>query len=219
MARNEIVFKTSLILATASLRGSLYKYLGCHINKNWDVFCEVCCRSDQARSYSQKVRKVLTSYGLTSTLPTCVLQCYVFSILLYGVKAWTLANVLSRKLKAFKMWSYRRMLKIPWRARVTSVEVLWCVNKMTEITSTDKRRKLEYFGHIMWSSKYNLLQLIRQGKTGGSHLGCKRISRLKNLSQWFGLNTISLFSHTRFRCGQGDSCCPEINVIILMLLP
>src|SRR6266516_3010447 len=53
-----------------------------------------------------------------------ILNCYVFSVLNYGCECWTWNKAMRKKVNAFEMWCYRRMLKIIWRDRVTNEEVL-----------------------------------------------------------------------------------------------
>jgi hypothetical protein len=72
------------------------------------------------------------------------------------------------------------------------------MNKELEIMKTIKSRKLQYLGHIMrHPEKYNLLQLIIQGKIVGKRSrGRPKISWLDNLQKWFNTSTISLFRTT-----------------------
>uniref|UniRef100_A0A2H1V1U0 SFRICE_035738 n=1 Tax=Spodoptera frugiperda TaxID=7108 RepID=A0A2H1V1U0_SPOFR len=104
------------------------------------------------------------------------------------------APKMSDRLEAFEMWVYRRILKISWTDRISNVKVLRLLNKKTEILNTIKRRKLQYFGHIMRNDKYQLLQLLIQGKIQGKRPpGRRRTSWLKNLRTWFNMSTRSLF--------------------------
>lgn len=96
-------------------------------------------------------------------------------------------NILSpmyveERLEAFEMWLYRRILRISWKDKVTNVIVLERMNKEREVMNTVKKRKLEYFGHIMRNEKkYDLLITILQGKVYGKQgPGRRRISWLKN---------------------------------------
>ena len=123
-----------------------------------------------------------------------MLRCYVFSVLLYGVEAWTLNDSNIKRLEAFEMWCYRRILKISWVDRVRNAEVLERLSKSTEIVCTVKSRKLQYFGHVMRGEKYRLLQNIMQGKIAGKRgPGRRKTSWLKNLRDWYGVDTNTLF--------------------------
>jgi hypothetical protein len=68
------------------------------------------------------------------------------------------------------------------------------MHKSTEIVCSVKKRKLEYFGHIMRHDKYRILQLVMQGKIEGKRgPGRRRTSWMKNLRDWFGQSSASLF--------------------------
>lgn len=171
-----------------------YKYLGCIVNDQCDHSVEIKCRIEQARNAFLKLRHLLCNRSLKISTRVRLARCYVFSVLMYGVESWTLTQNMSNRLEAFEMWVYRRILKISWTDRISNERVLQMVNKEVEVLKTVKKRKLQYFGHIMRSDKYDLLQLIMQGKIQGKRPpGRRRTSWLKNLRTWFNLSTSSLF--------------------------
>ncbi|KMQ92225.1 endonuclease-reverse transcriptase [Lasius niger] len=88
---------------------------------------------------------------------------------------------MSKKIEVFETWTYRRMLRIPWTA---STPMLRRMSKRTEILDEIKRRKLEYFGHVMRNSKYKLLQLIIQGKVEGRRGPSKNFMLEELTSVW-----------------------------------
>lgn len=141
------------------------------------------------------MQKVFKTRDLNLKTKIRLLRCYVFSVLLYGAETWTLTETTMKKLEAFEMWTYRRILRISWVDHVTNVEVLLRMNKTTEIIKTIKIRKLQYFGHIMRNEqRYGVLQRILQGKVLGKRgPGRRRISWLKNLRSWFSMTTTDLF--------------------------
>lgn len=175
-------------------RVTSYKYLGCCLNDQWDCNKEVRSRIEQARSAFIKMKTVLSNRDLQAELRIRVLRCYIFSILLYGAESWTLTKATSKKLEAFEMWAYRRILRISWVDRITNVEVLQRLGKNTEILNTIKKRKLEYLGHIMRHERYRIMQLIMQGKIQGKRsIGRRKTSWLRNLREWYGKTTAELF--------------------------
>lgn len=92
------------------------------------------------------------------------------------------------------MWTYKRILRISWTEKIRNSEILSRLNKTTEIIATIKKIKLEYFGHVMRGRKYRLLENIMQGKISGSCApGRGKTSWLKNLRDWYGVNSCSLF--------------------------
>lgn len=172
-----------------------YLYLGSMLNEQWDNSQEIKIRIEKARAAFIQMSKLFKSHNLTLEIKLRLLRCYVFSILLYGVESWTLTEATTKRLEAFEMWTYRRMLKISWTDKISNIRVLQKLNKVKEIMLTVKRRKLEYLGHIMRNeTKYKLLKCILQGKVQGKRsVGRRRISWLKNLRAWFGTTTTGLF--------------------------
>lgn len=171
-----------------------YQYLGTTINENNDSSQEIRRRIEKARGTFTRMKKIFCCRDLNLELKIRLMRCYVLSILYYGMEAWTLKVNDIRRLQAFEMWIYRRMLKISWVERVTNIEVLRRMHKETEIATTIKKRKLLYMGHIMRGEKYRILQNIMQGKIQGKRsIGRRRNSWMKNLREWFGCNNNELF--------------------------
>lgn len=173
---------------------SSYKYLGTWVTEDAEQTKEIKCRIEMARSAFVKMRPFLCNRDINLNLRTRMLKCYIFSILLYGVEAWTMKADNIKKIEAFEMWCYRRMLRISWVDKITNQEVLHRMNKDTEITKTIKKRKLEYLGHVLRGDRYKILKLIIQGKIKGKRsIGRRRISWLRNLREWFGCTSAELF--------------------------
>lgn len=172
-----------------------YTYLGSNVNSQWDHSIEIKQRIAKARSAFIRMGTVFRGRDLPLKTKSRLLECYVFSVLLYGVEEWTLPQSSMKRLEAFEMWCYRRILRISWVDRITNVEVLRRMGKDCDILNTVKGRKLEYLGHVMRNeNRYGLLQLILQGKVYGRRgPGRRRISWLQNLRTWFNMTTTELF--------------------------
>uniref|UniRef100_A0A8D8SN59 Craniofacial development protein 2 n=1 Tax=Cacopsylla melanoneura TaxID=428564 RepID=A0A8D8SN59_9HEMI len=127
-------------------------YLGTYIHEDWDPGREIKIRIEKARSTFFKMRKVFCCRSLKLDLRMRLVRCYIFSILLYGVESWTVTATLLKKIEAFEMWVYRRLLKVSWVDRVTNVEILQRLNKNTEVVRSIKTKKLEYLGPYITSS-------------------------------------------------------------------
>lgn len=176
-------------------RVSQYTYLGTIINENWDNTQEIKSRIGKARSTFNQMSAVFKSHDLTLETKIRLLRCYVYSVLLYGVETWTMRDETEKRLEAFELWLYRRILKISWTEKITNVEVLKRMNTKPELLNIVKCRKLQYLGHIMRNNeRYNLLQQILQGKINSKRgPGRRRISWLANLRSWFNMSSAGLF--------------------------
>lgn len=170
-------------------------YLGSNINNDWDMSKEIKQRIEKARSVFYRMKKVLCSRNINIELKLRLTRCYIFSTLLYGAESWTLTETLLKKLQAFEMWVYRRLLRISWVDKVRNEEVLSRLSKQPEINKNIKIRKLEYFAHVIrHPERYNVLHLIMQGKIEGKRgPGRRRTSWLRNLRDWFQKSSAALF--------------------------
>ena len=94
-----------------------------------------------------------------------VLQCYVWSTLLYGCECWTISKELETRLKATEMWFLRRILRISWTDMKSNTQVLQMAGIERSLMKTIKRRQLEFLGHIL--RKDELEKLVLCGKIEG----------------------------------------------------
>ncbi|CAH2208118.1 jg7888, partial [Pararge aegeria aegeria] len=84
---------------------------------------------------------------------------------------WTIKEDLRKRIEAFEIRTFRRMLAISWTLKVSNEEVLRRVNQRRELLHTIKIRKVAYLGHVLRHERYGLLQLITMGKVAGRSPG------------------------------------------------
>lgn len=77
------------------------------------------------------------------------LKIYVWSIALYGGETWTISATEKRKLEAFEMWCYRKMLRIKWIDRITNEAVLNRIKEKKILWHTIKVRRAKMIGHLL----------------------------------------------------------------------
>ena len=80
--------------------------MGSMVNLNWDQSVEVRCKIEKARTVLNKMKTSFVSRNLSLKLKIRMVRCYIFSVLLYGVEAWTMTEALMRRLESFQMWIY-----------------------------------------------------------------------------------------------------------------
>ena len=101
-----------------------FKYLGCTVGESANSEKEIIKRIGMAKTAFAKLKSVLTNLSVGIGTRVRILRCYVWATLTYGCEAWTIRKDLEKRLEAAEMYFYRRMMRIPWTARVTNVEVL-----------------------------------------------------------------------------------------------
>ena len=85
------------------------------------------------------------------TLPTKVrlVQAMVFPAVMYGCERWTVKNAECRRIDAFELWCWRRLLRVPWTARRSNQYILKEINPGISLEGMMLKLKLQYFGHLM----------------------------------------------------------------------
>ena len=84
-------------------------------------------------------------------MPTKVrlVKAMVFAVVMYGCESWTIKKVECQRVDAFKLWCWRRLLKVPWSARRSNQSILKEINPESSLEGLMLKLKLQYFGHLM----------------------------------------------------------------------
>jgi hypothetical protein len=99
-----------------------------------------------------KLTKIMKDSGVSTNTKVKLLQTIVFPAVLYGCESWTLMKADKRKLDALELWTWRRLLRIPWTARRTNASVIKQIKPRHSLETLAIIGKLKYFGHIMRTS-------------------------------------------------------------------
>ena len=85
------------------------------------------------------------------TLPTKVhlVKAMVFPVVIYGYESWTVKKAERRRIDAFEMWCWRRLLRVPWTARRSNQSILKEFSPGISLEGMMLKLKLQYFGHLM----------------------------------------------------------------------
>ena len=85
------------------------------------------------------------------TLPTKVrlVKAMVFPVVMYGYESWTVKKAECRRIDAFELWCWRRLLRVPWTARKSNQSILKEISPEYSLEGLMLKLKLQYFGHLM----------------------------------------------------------------------
>ena len=102
------------------------------------------------------------------TLPTKVrlVKAMVFPVVMYGCESWTVKKAERRRIDAFELWCWRRLLRVPWTARRSNQSILNEISPWCSLEGLMLKLKLHYFGHLMWRAD-SLEKTLMLGKTEG----------------------------------------------------
>ena len=101
-------------------------------------------------------RKVMTNLdsifkSRDIALPTkvCLVKAMVFPVVMYGCESWTVKKAERRRIDAFELWCWRRLLRVPWTARRSNQSILKEISPGISLEGIILKLKLQYFGHLM----------------------------------------------------------------------
>ena len=85
------------------------------------------------------------------TLPTkvCLVKAMVFPVVMYGCESWTVKKAERRRIDAFELWCWRRLLRVLWTARGSNQSILKEISAGISLKGMMLKLKLQYFGHLM----------------------------------------------------------------------
>ena len=85
------------------------------------------------------------------TLPTkvCLVKAMVFPVVMYGCKSWTVKKPEHRRIDAFELWCWRRILRVPWTARRSNQSIIKKISPEYSLEGLMLKLKLQYFGHLI----------------------------------------------------------------------
>ena len=114
---------------------------------------------------------MLKSRDLTLSTKVCLVKGMVFPVVMYGCESWTVKKAQHQRIDAFELWCWRRLLRVPWIARISNQSILKEISPGCSLEGLMLKLKLQYLGHLMQRTdsfeKSLMLGKIEDGKTMG----------------------------------------------------
>ena len=108
---------------------------------------------------------VLKTRDITLLTKVCIVKAMVFLVVMYECKSWTI-KADCKRIDAFEMWCWRRLLRIPWTAKRSNQSILKEINPEYSLEGLMLKLKLQYFSHLMRKAN-SLEKTLMLGKTEG----------------------------------------------------
>ena len=109
---------------------------------------------------------ILKSRDITLLTRVRLVKTMVFPVVLYGCESWTIKKAERWRIDAFKLWCWRRLLRVPWTARRSNQLILKEISPKYSLEGLMLKLKLQYFGHLMWRAD-SLEKTLMLGKIEG----------------------------------------------------
>ena len=124
---------------------------------------------------------ILKSGDITLSLKVCLVKAMVFPVVMYGCENWTIKKTEHRRIDSFKLWCWKRLLRVPWTARRSNQSVLKGINSDLSLEGLMLKVKSQYFGHLMQRGD-SLEKTLMPGKTEGRRRGQQRMRWLDGIT-------------------------------------
>ena len=109
---------------------------------------------------------VLKSKDITLLTKVHLVKAMVFPVVTYGCESWTIKKAECQRIDAFKLWCWRRLLRVPWTARRSNQSIVKEISPEYSLEGLMLKLKLQYFGHLMRRADSQEKTLM-QGKIEG----------------------------------------------------
>ena len=184
--------------------------------KQWQTFISWAPKSLQMVTVAMKLRcllrkrkamtqlgSILKSRDITLLTKVCLVKAMVFPVVMYGCESWTIKKAECGRIDAFKLWCWKRLLRVPWTAGRSSQSNLKENSPEYSLKVLMLKLKLHYFGHLMWKTDSLEKTVIWERlKAGGEGDNRRRDGWMTSSTQWTWVWVSSGFGD-----GQGSLAC------------
>ena len=122
---------------------------GSKITADGDCSHEIKRRLFLGKKVMTKLDSILKSRDITWLTKVRLVKAMVFPVVMYGCESWTVKKAECRRIDAFELWCWRKLLRVPWTARRSNQSILKEISPGCSLEGLMLKLKLQYFGHLM----------------------------------------------------------------------
>ena len=124
-------------------------FLGSKITADGDCSHEIKRRLLLGRKVMSNLDSIFKNRDTTLPIKVRLVKAMAFPVVMYGCESWTIKKAERTRIDAFKLWCWRRLLRVPWTARRSNQSILKEISPGCSLEVLMLKLKLQYFGHLM----------------------------------------------------------------------
>ena len=125
-------------------------FWGSKITADDDCSHELKRRLLLGRKTMTNLDSILNSRDIALPTKVCLVKATVFPVVMCGCESWTIKKAECRRIDAFELWCWRRLLRVPWAARRSNKSILKEISPECSLEGLMLKLKVQFFGHLMW---------------------------------------------------------------------
>ena len=152
-----------------------FKFLGSKITADGDCSHEIKRPLLLGRKAMTNLDNILKSRDIILLTKVCRVKAMVFPVVMYGCESWAIRKAGHRRIDVFELWCWRRLLRVPWTARLPNQSFLKEISPEDSLEGLIRKEQVQYFGHLMRRDD-SLEKTLMLGKIeGGRRRGRQRM--------------------------------------------
>ena len=165
---------------------------GSKITADDDCSHEIKRRLLLGRKVMTNLDSTLKSRNLTLSTKVHLVKVMVFSVVMYGCESWTVKKAEHRRIDAFELWCWRRLLRVPWTARRSNQSILKEISPGCSLEAMMLKLNVQYFGHLMRRVDSLEKTLMLGGIQGRRRRGRQKMRWLDGITALMGVSLSEL---------------------------
>ena len=135
------------------------------------------------RKVMTNLDSILKTRGITLPAKVCLVKAMVFPVVMYWCECWTIKKAEHRRIDAFELWCWGRLLRVPWTARRSNQSMLNEINPEYSLEGLMLKLKLQYFGHLMQKTDSLEKTLMLEKIEGRKRRGREKMGWLDGITE------------------------------------
>ena len=131
---------------------------------------------------------ILESRDITLLTKVSQVKAMIFPVVMYGCESWTIKKAERRRIDAFELWFWRRLLRVPWTARRSNQSILKEISPKCSLERLVLKLKLQYFGHLIRRADSLEKTLMLEKIEGERRRGQQRMRWLGGITDSMDMN-------------------------------